>query len=296
MAEAVAGHAWHMRVTVVHRPSAGGGNLEPAALRFLVAAAGHEVNYASVEDETWPAVLERPADLVVAAGGDGTVRRVLLAALDHDVATTLLPLGTANNVARTLGLPLGDPSRCVGAWAASGLRRFDVGSVLAGGDGQQQLLESAGGGVLAELVAGEGARRDDVDPEERRRRVAALWPVEHWGIEVDGVDVSGPFLGVEAMNIRELGPNIEVAPAADPGDGSFDVVLLPESTRAALVEGTPLRTSGAVALRGRVVRLRAPAGRAFHIDDQPGGTGELVLRAGPRALRVLAPESARTSR
>ena len=41
---------------------------------------------------------------------------------------------------------------------------------------------------------------------------------------------------VEVMNIRSIGPNVELAPMADPGDGEFEVVLIPEAHKAKFAE------------------------------------------------------------
>ncbi|MEO8627522.1 MAG: hypothetical protein ABI612_05390 [Betaproteobacteria bacterium] len=51
---------------------------------------------------------------------------------------------------------------------------------------------------------------------------------------LDGNDISGVYIMFQAMNIQRVGPNLFIAPDADPGDGLFDVVLLAEDERAKL--------------------------------------------------------------
>jgi diacylglycerol kinase family enzyme len=56
--------------------------------------------------------------------------------------------------------------------------------------------------------------------------------------------VSEELLGLEAMNVRELGPNLPLAPDADPGDGLLDVVLVRSHDRDALAAYVAARLRG----------------------------------------------------
>src|SRR3954463_5240521 len=63
-----------MRVTLIHNPGAGEeGQPDAEDLRRLVRAAGHEVWCVSSKEPGWEAALDRPAELIAIAGGDGTV-------------------------------------------------------------------------------------------------------------------------------------------------------------------------------------------------------------------------------
>jgi diacylglycerol kinase family enzyme len=72
--------------------------------------------------------LDAGATQVFVLGGDGTVLAVAGAVLGRDVAIGIVPLGTANLLARDLGLPL-DPADAVDALAKAEVRRIDVGRV-----------------------------------------------------------------------------------------------------------------------------------------------------------------------
>jgi diacylglycerol kinase (ATP) len=67
-------------------------------------------------------------DLVIVCGGDGTVASVGLAACEAKLPVGILPLGTANDLARTLGLPLDLEAACE-VIAAGRTRRIDLGLV-----------------------------------------------------------------------------------------------------------------------------------------------------------------------
>src|SRR5262245_14369677 len=91
-----------MQVTLIHNPDAGQGHdaLTADQLDRLVREAGHEPVYQSTKDNDFPSVVD---GLVVAAGGDGTVTKVAHR-LNARQSMAILPLGTANNIANSLGV------------------------------------------------------------------------------------------------------------------------------------------------------------------------------------------------
>src|SRR5687768_8947356 len=133
------------RATLIHNPSAG--DAKPAAddLKAILADAGFQVHYRSTR-KGWKKALAREADLVVAAGGDGTVAEVGRELSGTGVPLALLPGGTANNIARTLGI-VGDARAHAQSWHDATARPFDVG-VINSGDRARRFVESVGGGVF----------------------------------------------------------------------------------------------------------------------------------------------------
>lgn len=271
-----------MRVNLMHNPGAGDEEHSGERLRRTLAEAGHRVRYVDMSDgATWRTVLTDDADLVVAAGGDGTVGQVAIAMADRDVPLAILPLGSLNNIARALGAH-DDVAAAARTWPDAPRRALTIGSVRCG-DRRRPFVESVGGGLLGTLLA--RAEADADDPSGPRRRPHGLGlledilgqaPAERWGVTVDGVDRSGAYLAVEALNIASIGPDLPLAPATDPADAHLQLVLVRDGDRAAL--------SGALRRRrhdpeaplprlerhaARVVRLRPPAGVALHVDDTP---------------------------
>lgn len=72
--------------------------------------------------------LAREVDLVIVGGGDGTVNAALRGVIETGLPLGILPLGTANDLARTLGLPV-DPTAAAAVIVAGATRRIDVGQV-----------------------------------------------------------------------------------------------------------------------------------------------------------------------
>ena len=215
---------------------------------------------------------------------------------------TVIPLGTANNIAGTLGLTGASAKQLIAAWPDFVLRPFDIGEASAP-SGRRQFVETAGGGLLAELFRS-AEEQDEPDDKVRHglellRDALAVARPARWQLDLDGADLSGDFLGVEAMNIREVGPELAFALSADPGDGLLDVVLIADEHRDALRAHVEARLRGAHARlpelpahRGRELTLRPPQGVALHVDDDPWpveGDGLIVVRGGAQPVNVLAP-------
>jgi diacylglycerol kinase (ATP) len=108
--------------------------------------------------ELTPLIIEHAADVdaVVAAGGDGTMNGVADGILHTGLPLGILPMGTANDLARTLHLPV-DLAAAAGIIAAGKLRKIDVGEV-----NEQAFFNVASIGLSAELAG-------KLTPERKRR-------------------------------------------------------------------------------------------------------------------------------
>ena len=270
-----------MRATLIHNPSSGDGRPSQKQLEQLLAGAGYQVRYTSTDGE-WKRALDRARDLVVAAGGDGTVGKVIRRLAGSDVPFALLPFGTANNVAKTLGV-VGEIGDIVAGWGVGPGEPFDVWK-LAAEDVEETFVEGAGGGVFADLVGLGEQLVEDADlyvGRETDRAISLLCGLlenaqaTHWRVELDGQDRSGPYVAVEALNIRFAGPNVPIAPDADPGDRLLDVVLVGDGERQQLLDylrGRLRLAAGPVprlpVVRASAVRFEVPAGLPFRVDDE----------------------------
>jgi diacylglycerol kinase (ATP) len=314
-----------MRVTLIHNPGSGEKALTGPDLITAVREAGHEAAYGSTTDQ--PAVaklLADPGDLVVIVGGDGTMRNVATRLIGRDVAVTLIPTGTANNIGRTLGIT-GEARDLIAGWNAGHLTAFDTG-IVRGSSQPCPLVEGMGFGPIAVTIAALSPLTDAeasaewTADEVRRdlkvlREVLADYPVHECRVTLDGHDLSGDYILVEAMNIRSVGPNVALAPDADVSDGLFDLVLLSDAHREALRDYLTARLEGAHPTmrvpvhRGRHVELSWKGSRV-HIDDEvwpnerDASSGrvwsrkdrvELEVLMNPSALQVLVPAAPATA-
>src|SRR5690242_6478542 len=93
----------------------------------MIKGAGHEVLYQSSKED-YAAALKAPADLIAVAGGDGTVRKVATRLIGRRLPLTILPCGTANNIAKSLGIQQ-SPTRLIAGWPSATHKAIDVGSL-----------------------------------------------------------------------------------------------------------------------------------------------------------------------
>lgn len=287
---------------MLHNPTAGDEDPGPEAIASALASAGHEARWQSLKEEGWEEVLTEPADLVAVAGGDGSVRKVFLALVGKQVPVTLLPVGSANNIARSLGFDEDDPAPLIRGWSEHRLRPFDVGALS--GEGEWRFVEAAGGGLFADVLA--RAEESPADPsgddkvEHGLRLLLESVTQEEprrWQVSVDGRELSRELLGVEATNVRESGPNVPLAPGADPGDGLLEAVLIRPEDRHAFVDYLETRLDRGEAaaptfevIRGTRIELQAPAGAQLHVDDElVASTPPLAVAAAQAQLDVLVP-------
>ena len=279
-----------MRLTLIHNAEAG--DTQPSAEELLALGreCGHRVRYQDAHAREFARVLDEPADLVLVAGGDGTVAKVAKQLVGRDVPLAVLPLGTANNIAFTLGIR-GSAREIMDGLAESTTKPMDVARATAPW-GSTCFIESAGTGFFA------GILRDVRDKVARTEVERPTTPVEdaarnilhaldayrsvHRHVLADGEDLSHRYLLVEAMNMRSIGPRMVLAPEADPGDGYLDLVLVRETDRRAFAEylagiadGVE-RVSPFETRRVRRVSFVWDAAHG-HLDDEPwptDGAGE----------------------
>jgi diacylglycerol kinase (ATP) len=283
-----------MRVALLHNASSGSEDHTDEELTELIRSAGGKVVHCvgRLSDLT-AALHEAPCDVVVVAGGDGTVGKTACELSGWQVPLAILPLGTANNTARSLDLPL-RLKRLVKSWGHAKKIPFDLGLVDDGAL-RTRFAECLGWGVFARTIADAKRRAESEGSVTRTLRrdrklfgkLAARWESRPYSIEVDGRDCSGAYALVEVMNVPLLGPQLPLSPSSDPSDGQLELVLVGDVERAALQRvaksGRP-EASGYRVERGRRMRVetddpvlhrdgtvvrRAPGTRGFDITVEP---------------------------
>jgi len=291
-----------MRATLIHNPGAGD-DRQPTAgqIEVLMEEAGYKVRYQSTKEKGWAKSLKKPGDLVVVAGGDGTVSKVARRLIGAGVPIAVLPVGTANNISRTLGIAGLPVHHLIRAWKKARHLKFDAG-VVTGPWGERHFIEGVGTGLLTSSIT-ELQDNKTIDnlkdtgikvtyAQQIFREHLDECPAIEIGAELDGEDISGRYLLFEVLNMAYIGPNLFLAPDTMRNDGKFDVVLLREKDRAKL---WPPEFGSR---RGSRLKLEW-TGFPVHIDDKlwpskekkrPRPPVTIDLKIEPRALEFLVPE------
>lgn len=270
-----------VRVTLIHNPGAGDERYSAKRILKELTAAGYDARLGSSKESGVEKALDDPGDLVVVAGGDGSIKRVAVALAGRGVPMAILPIGTANNIAKSFGI-LGTMQDLIASWREGARRRLALGTIATPW-GTTRFVESVGVGVFTELVT-RGEREVDQNTAgltghaiDRAllllQRIIKERSPQFRHLEIDGSDRSGEYLLVEAMNMPLVGPNVPLAPDADYEDDRLEVVTVTPRERPALVEYVRARLSGGAAppkltvRKCRRVSMHASPDE-LHVDDQ----------------------------
>lgn len=242
--------------------------------------------------------LEQGVERVVAAGGDGTLNEVLNG-LSADFGRTclgLLPLGTGNDFARTIGVP-NDLEGALAVLNEGRVRTLDVARAEIAGQGRCFLNVSAGG------FSGEVSERAS-DAKERwgplaymRAAIGALPELKGFltRITLNGAET----LELETYNLvisngRYVASGIPVAPKAVLDDGLLEVMIAPATTIPQLAVLVPTVLLGRhtdsdllIFRKATRVEVEGDPPMAFNVDGELLGEGTARFEILPRALRMI---------
>jgi diacylglycerol kinase (ATP) len=290
-----------MKVAVVaHAGKTVGGGL-PELRRTLAEAGVPEPLWAEVpKSKRAPAAvaeaLEDGAELLLAWGGDGMVRRCVNALKDTQVPLAIVPAGTSNLFATHLGIER-DIGQAVQVALHGERRRLDVGcfdgerfAVMAGAGFDAAMIKASDDlkdrlGRAAYVVG--GASKLDAAPFEAK-------------IKVDGTPwYEGPASCILVGNVGELFGGIEVFADARPDDGKLDVGVLTSENRLQLVRATARTAVGSAekspfvrVTQGRKVRVKLDRKVRYELD---GGDRKKVksfkVEVEPDAITVCVPRA-----
>ena len=138
-----------MRISLFHNQRAGD-NTSLSWIRELIETSGHELVRVFDREAAFGELIDERTELVVAAGGDGTVAAAARLLAGKPIPLAVLPLGTANNIARTLHADA--PSeQLVACWDTAERRRLDLG-VARGPWGERRFLEGVGIGLVPATI------------------------------------------------------------------------------------------------------------------------------------------------
>jgi lipid kinase, YegS/Rv2252/BmrU family len=241
--------------------------------------------------------VRRRFDLVIAAGGDGTINEVINGLAEKEFRPTLgvLPLGTTNDFARAVNIPRDVVKAC--DVLCDGIEMpIDIGKA-----NDHYFINIAGGGKLTELsydvpsklktVLGQLAyyiRGIEMLPSLRPTKVK---------IEYDEHTFIGDIMLFLVSNTNSVGGFERIAPDAKLDDGLFDLLILKETNLADFIRLASLASRGEhmkdpkiIYAQASRIRIESEEKMQLNVDGEFGGLlpGEIInLR---RHLRLMVPK------
>jgi len=242
--------------------------------------------------------VRRGCDYIVIAGGDGTLNEVVngVAETGKRARIGILPLGTGNDFARTLGLPL-SIEESVETLRARKTRPVDI--VRVRSRTIRYFVNVAAGGfsgiVRRKMTA---AIKKSWGPLAYIRGAAAALPKLHaykTRIVLDEKEeLSSALYNVIIANGCFAAGGLPIAPDADPSDALLDVVLIPKKSApemvllaAAIVLGKHFAAHGIIFRRAKRISVRSKPGMWFNVDGELVGSVPATFQIVPRALNFV---------
>lgn len=287
-----------MPTRLIYNPVAGGGRaraivdrLSPELARIpelevlATRAPGHAKELAG-------AVKDRPDQLVISVGGDGTHHEVANGLLpDGTAEMAIIPAGSGNDFAGFLGIPK-DPALALAIALDAPPRPVDVGKV-----NEEYFLTVVGCGFDAEVAAYINQR-----PKAGNAQVAYLsailkmltrYDCKPLSVSQDGDSRSRSTLLLACGNTGRYAGGIKICPAATPFDGLLDVVWVGGLSKlrilpllATAYSGTHVRHPVVETFSARKLRVEGPEGYHVHADGELVGELPVTIESIPGALRL----------
>jgi diacylglycerol kinase (ATP) len=264
--------------------------LRRAGLELVVEASG--------DPSTLPAVIHRHArevDRVVVAGGDGSINQAVQVLVEVGLPLGIIPAGTGNNLARTVGLPL-DLEGAIAVAGGSHRRPVDLGRVNG-----RWFCTTASIGLSVQIT-------EELSPESKRRwgpiaygltamRVLRRSHPFHADVSWEGGTRHTRSVQIVVGNGRHYGAALTVAPDATIDDARLDFYSLEVSHWWELLKvapflkwGTHVHRREVEALRAKVFEIRTRRPMPIDVDGELGPETPGRFEVVPRAIEVFTPE------
>jgi len=239
--------------------------------------------------------IRRGINLIVVAGGDGTVDSVAGAMLGTSATLGIIPTGTRNNVALSLDIP-SDIAGAVALLREGRRLKMDIGFVRSSG-GNRWFMEAATVGLLSDLFpAADDLQHGDLTKIGSLLSTLVSATASRVRMVLDGekqLDTTAQVVLI--ANMPYLGPHFQVAPDVSFDDGHLDVFVYSEMSTVDLISHLARSTSGAAAKDTRIKHYRV---KSLTIRSYPRmpvladgallGHGSVRVFIRPRALAVMA--------
>jgi diacylglycerol kinase (ATP) len=232
-------------------------------------------------------------DVIVAAGGDGTINEVASKVLKHKKILGILPLGSGNGLARFLNI-----SKNL-RYALSIINNFNVDEIDTAEFNQKCFFNLAGMGFDAHLSA--------VFSKDKKRGLSGYvklgfkevfnYKAQTYLINIDGAEYSRKAFAISIANSSQYGNDVYIAPNASVKDGLLDVCIIKPFPIIKLpvlgyvmLRGKAETSDMIEIIKGKNIKIIRETAGAVHVDGEPLQMGteiEAVIK--PLSLKVIVP-------
>ncbi len=252
--------------------------------------------------------MESRPDLVVAAGGDGTVSSCAAAVRGTGTVLAIVPGGTANSIARALGIPLDLDEACERI-VEGAVRAIDVADVRPARPRAhaRSMLLMATLGLHADTITGttRAAKRRYGVFAYVASAVGQLAHLEPFEAELE-TENERFRARLTALTVANVAPHHSIwaqgPPELDDDDGMLDVTMVTSSTPRELIAtgvhlyrsasaGEPATRDDVGFFRCRRVRIDAHPPQRLMVDGDDAGTSPVEIVCAERSLRIIAPSN-----
>lgn len=246
--------------------------------------------------------VERKFDMVIAAGGDGTVHEVIngLAEKPNRPDLAILPMGTTNDFARAVGIPKQWDAACdiiIEQFA----KPIDLGKV-----DQRYFINIAGGGSLTELTYEVPSKLKTLLGQlayymKGLEKLPYLRPIE-LKVKSEECNLKEKAMLFLILNSNSLGGFNKIAPNANIRDGYLDVFILKKCNLAEFAKIVSLALRGehihdpqVIYFKTKEIEISSPDYTQLNLDGEFGGTLPCRFSVLPSHLNLFTDESGHSS-
>jgi diacylglycerol kinase (ATP) len=233
-------------------------------------------------------------DVVIAAGGDGTVHETAKRLIGRTPALGILPIGSGNGFARHIGLPI-DPAASLNSCRAGRIVAIDTATV--NGEPFIGVMGVGFDAVVAHRFATSSVRGLETYIREGLQAFSTF-TAEEYEVTAGDQSIRRQATVVAVANSGQYGNNARVAPLASLRDGLLDVVIVHQTSLldaplllARLFSGSFHRSASVTTIQAAELTIRREAAGPAHLDGEPITLpAELHVRVKPMSLRLLVPD------
>jgi len=232
-------------------------------------------------------------DVIVAAGGDGTINEIATMVLKHKITLGILPLGSGNGLARFLNIPKNLQQ------AIKVINNFKTDNIDTAEFNGKCFFNLAGMGFDAYLSAAfsKDKKRGLLGYVKLGFQEVFNYKPEHYIINIDDRVVEREAFAISIANSSQYGNDVFISPHASVKDGLLDVCIIKPFPLFKLpvlsyvmLKGTAETSDMIEIIRGKNIKIHRKQAGPVHVDGEPLQMGEnIAVNINPLSLNVIVP-------